>query len=171
MLSKALELTLNTAFKAARKQRHEFITVEHLLFALLDNPDVIPVLMACNADVNTLRGQLARFIDETASFLPESTTRDTQPTLGFQRVLQRAVRCASCTAEQRGERRECGFSWQRRGLECREQNTRHACAATEPWGTCVASLPYPWVPLHRQSMRVRTHGRVRACGAVASTHW
>jgi|694.fasta_scaffold22651_1 ATP-dependent Clp protease ATP-binding subunit ClpA len=91
MLSKALELTLNTAFKAARKQRHEFITVEHLLFALLDNPDVIPVLMACNADVNTLRGQLARFIDETASFLPESTTRDTQPTLGFQRVLQRAV--------------------------------------------------------------------------------
>ena len=91
MLSKALELTLNTAFKAARKQRHEFITVEHLLFALLDNPDVAPVLKACHADVNTLRGQLAQFIDETASYLPESTTRDTQPTLGFQRVLQRAV--------------------------------------------------------------------------------
>ncbi|HCT99351.1 MAG TPA: ATP-dependent Clp protease ATP-binding subunit ClpA [Methylococcaceae bacterium] len=91
MLSKALELTLNTAFKAARKQRHEFITVEHLLFALLDNPDVQPVLKACHADVNALRGQLALFIDETASYLPDSTTRDTQPTLGFQRVLQRAV--------------------------------------------------------------------------------
>ena len=91
MLSKALEITLNTAFKSAREQRHEFITVEHLLFALLDNPDVIPVLKACGADIKWLKGQLARFIDDTISFLPEGSTRDTQPTLGFQRVLQRAV--------------------------------------------------------------------------------
>jgi ATP-dependent Clp protease ATP-binding subunit ClpA len=91
MLSKALEITLNTAFKSAREQRHEFITVEHLLYALLDNPDVIPVLKACGADIKWLKGQLARFIDDTISFLPEGSTRDTQPTLGFQRVLQRAV--------------------------------------------------------------------------------
>lgn len=91
MLSKTLEITLNAAFKSARERRHEFVTVEHLLFALLDNPDVLPVLNACGGDAKWLRGQLARFIDETISYLPESSTRDTQPTLGFQRVLQRAV--------------------------------------------------------------------------------
>ena len=91
MLGKTLELTLNTAFKSARSQRHEFITVEHLLFALLDNPDVLPVFKACGGDVKWLRGQLTRFIDDTISYLPEITTRDTQPTLGFQRVLQRAI--------------------------------------------------------------------------------
>ncbi len=91
MLGKTLEITLNTAFKSARERRHEFVTVEHLLFALLDNPDVVPVLNACGGDAKWLRGQLARFIDETISYIPEGSTRDTQPTLGFQRVLQRAV--------------------------------------------------------------------------------
>ncbi len=91
MLGKALEETLNMAFKYARERRHEFITVEHLLFALLDNPDVIPVMKACDADIRWLRGQLSRFIDETISYLPENTKRDTQPTLGFQRILQRSV--------------------------------------------------------------------------------
>lgn len=91
MLGKVLEATLNTAFKSARERRHEFITVEHLLFELLENPDVIPVMKACDADIKSLRGQLARFIDDTISYLPEVTKRDTQPTLGFQRVLQRSV--------------------------------------------------------------------------------
>ena len=91
MLGKALEATLNTAFKSARERRHEFITVEHLLFGLLENPDVLPVMNACDADIKWLRGQLTRFIDDTISYLPENTTRDTQPTLGFQRVLQRSV--------------------------------------------------------------------------------
>ena len=91
MLSKTLEITLNTTFKFARERRHEFVTVEHLLFALLDDPDALPVLTACGGDTKWLRGQLARFIDETISYIPESSTRDTQPTLGFQRVLQRAV--------------------------------------------------------------------------------
>jgi len=91
MLGKALEATLSITFKSARERRHEFVTVEHLLFALLDNPDVIPVMKACDADVNWLRGQLARFIDDTISYLPEHTKRDTQPTLGFQRILQRSV--------------------------------------------------------------------------------
>ncbi len=91
MLSKELEVTLNMAFKEAREQRHEFMTVEHLLLALLDNPTAAKVLRACGADVNSLRRQLSDFIQESSPILPEDEDRDTQPTLGFQRVLQRAV--------------------------------------------------------------------------------
>ncbi len=91
MLSKELEITLNTAFTSAHAKRHEFITVEHLLLALLDNVTTIPILIACGCNVNSLRGELTRFIDETISLIPEGMQRETQPTLGFQRVLQRAV--------------------------------------------------------------------------------
>ncbi len=91
MLSKELEVTLNMAFKAAREQRHEFMTIEHLLLALLDNPTAAKVLRACGADLNQLRRALTDFIRENSPALPEDEERDTQPTLGFQRVLQRAV--------------------------------------------------------------------------------
>jgi len=91
VLSKELEVTLNMAFKAAREQRHEFMTVEHLLLALLDNPTAAKVLRACGADLNQLRRQLMDFIRENSPILPDDEDRDTQPTLGFQRVLQRAV--------------------------------------------------------------------------------
>lgn len=91
MLSKELEVTLNQAFQNAHDQRHEFITVEHLLLALLDNDTVKPILAACACNVMELRGELVQFIDETITLIPESVERDTQPTLGFQRVLQRAV--------------------------------------------------------------------------------
>ena len=91
MLSKELEVTLNMAFKDAREQRHEFMTVEHLLLALLDNPTAAKVLRACGADINELRKQLRDFIKDSAPLLPDDEDRDTQPTLGFQRVLQRAV--------------------------------------------------------------------------------
>jgi len=91
VLSKELEVTLNLAFKAAREQRHEFMTVEHLLLGLLDNPTAAKVLRACGADLNQLRRQLVDFIRDNAPVLPEDDERDTQPTLGFQRVLQRAV--------------------------------------------------------------------------------
>ena len=91
MLSKELEVTLNQAFKAAHEKRHEFITVEHLLLALLDNASADSVLKACNCDLKALRGELNQFIDETISLIPEGIQRETQPTLGFQRVLQRAV--------------------------------------------------------------------------------
>ncbi|TDJ66146.1 MAG: ATP-dependent Clp protease ATP-binding subunit ClpA [Proteobacteria bacterium] len=91
MLSKELEVTLNLAFKEARENRHEFMTVEHLLLALLDNPTAAKVLRACGADLNQLRRQLADFIRESSPLLPADEDRDTQPTLGFQRVLQRAV--------------------------------------------------------------------------------
>ncbi|MDD1620653.1 MAG: ATP-dependent Clp protease ATP-binding subunit ClpA [Methylococcaceae bacterium] len=91
MLSKELEVTLNAAFTGAHAKRHEFITVEHLLLALLDNVTTIPILIACGCNVNALRGELTRFIDETISLIPDGIQRETQPTLGFQRVLQRAV--------------------------------------------------------------------------------
>jgi ATP-dependent Clp protease ATP-binding subunit ClpA len=92
MLSKDLELTLNSAFKEARAKRHEFMTVEHLLLALLDNHAAAEVLSACAADIPQLRRDLVEFIDSTTPLIPtEDEDRETQPTLGFQRVLQRAV--------------------------------------------------------------------------------
>ncbi len=91
MLSRELEVTLNQAFKAAREQRHEFMTVEHLLLALLDNPSATKVLKACGANLAQLRNELNAFLRENSPVLPEDDDRETQPTLGFQRVLQRAV--------------------------------------------------------------------------------
>ena len=91
MLSKELEYTLNLAYKHARDNSHEFMTVEHLLLALLDNPVASPILRACDADLEKLRAELTTFIDDTVPMLPENSEQETQPTLGFQRVLQRAV--------------------------------------------------------------------------------
>ncbi len=92
MLNKDLELTLNLAFRFARERRHEYMTVEHLLLALLDNPAAGEALRSCGANIEKLRHELASFIDSTTPVLPEGEIeRDTQPTLGFQRVLQRAV--------------------------------------------------------------------------------
>ena len=92
MLSKDLEHTLNDAFRGARAKRHEFMTVEHLLLALLDNNEALQVLKACGADIGNLRGDLVEFVDATTPLIPQDEDeRDTQPTLGFQRVLQRAV--------------------------------------------------------------------------------
>jgi len=92
MLSRDLELTLNLAFTDARERRHEFMTVEHLLLALLDNALGISVLRSCGTDIPKLQLQLRDFIDETSQTLPmEAGDIETQPTLGFQRVLQRAV--------------------------------------------------------------------------------
>jgi ATP-dependent Clp protease ATP-binding subunit ClpA len=92
MLSKDLELTLNLAFTDARERRHEYMTVEHLLLALLDNALGISVLRSCGADIPKLQLQLRNFIDETSQQIPDEAGEvETQPTLGFQRVLQRAV--------------------------------------------------------------------------------
>ena len=91
MLSKELELTLNSAFRDAREKRHEFMTVEHLLLALLDNPAAGRVLRACGAEIEKLRRALIRYLDENTPMLFSKDERETQPTLGFQRVLQRAV--------------------------------------------------------------------------------
>jgi len=92
MLSKDLELTLNSAFKGARSRRHEFMTVEHLLLALIDNDVAAEVMVACGTDLKQLRKELVEFVDSTTPLIPETEVeRETQPTLGFQRVLQRAV--------------------------------------------------------------------------------
>ncbi len=92
MLNKELESSLNGAFARARNKRHEFMTVEHLLLALLENDAAKEALIACKADLDALRHELDIFIDQTTPLIPESDeTRETQPTLSFQRVLQRAV--------------------------------------------------------------------------------
>ena len=92
MLNKDLELTLNLAFRFARERRHEYMTVEHLLLALLDNPAAGDALRNCGAVLEKLRTDLASFIDASTPVIPDGELdRDTQPTLGFQRVLQRAV--------------------------------------------------------------------------------
>jgi ATP-dependent Clp protease ATP-binding subunit ClpA len=92
MLSRELEVTLNLAFKNAREKRHEFMTVEHLLLALLDDASASNVLKACGADISILRQDLIEFIDSTMPTIPETQLeQETQPTHGFQRVLQRAV--------------------------------------------------------------------------------
>jgi ATP-dependent Clp protease ATP-binding subunit ClpA len=91
MLSKELEFTLNLAFKEAREKNHEFMTVEHLLYALLGNPSAVEVLRACGGDLDQLKQDVSTFIEETTPKLAPGDTRETQPTLGFQRVLQRAV--------------------------------------------------------------------------------
>jgi len=92
MLNKDLEISLNMAFRQAKESRHEFMTVEHLLLALLDNPSSIDALKACGAELKKLRKELLDFIGETTPVIPDGEDeRETQPTLGFQRVLQRAV--------------------------------------------------------------------------------
>ncbi len=92
MLSRDLERTLNAAFQGASLKRHEFMTVEHLLLALLDNDSAVEVLKACNADLDTLRRDLGEFIESTTPvFSSAENDRETQPTLAFQRVIQRAI--------------------------------------------------------------------------------
>jgi len=91
MLSQELEFSLNSAFQSAREKRHEFITVEHLLAALLDNPSAARVLRACGGNIDDLRRSLSAFLEENVPKLPASSKADTQPTIGFQRVIQRAV--------------------------------------------------------------------------------
>jgi ATP-dependent Clp protease ATP-binding subunit ClpA len=91
MLSQELEFSLNSAFQNAREKRHEFITVEHLLAALLDNPSAARVLRACGGNIDDLRRSLNAFLEESVPKLAPGSKIDTQPTIGFQRVIQRAV--------------------------------------------------------------------------------
>jgi ATP-dependent Clp protease ATP-binding subunit ClpA len=91
MIAQELEVSLHMAFVEARQQRHEFITVEHLLLALLDNPSASEVLKACAANIEDLRKSLTQFIKENTPTVGGTDEVDTQPTLGFQRVIQRAI--------------------------------------------------------------------------------
>ena len=91
MISQELEVSLHMAFVEARSARHEFITVEHLLLSLLDNASAVEVLRACAANLDDLRRNLRQFVTENTPVIPAGTEVDTQPTLGFQRVVQRAI--------------------------------------------------------------------------------
>jgi ATP-dependent Clp protease ATP-binding subunit ClpA len=91
MIAQELEVSLHMAFVEARQQRHEFITVEHLLLALLDNPSAAEVLRACSANIDDLRKSLSNFIKDNTPQVAGADDVDTQPTLGFQRVIQRAI--------------------------------------------------------------------------------
>ncbi len=91
MLNKELEQSLNRAFLEAKEKRHEFITVEHILLMLTENDSAISVLSACGADIKKLRDELRLFVDQNTPLLLGNEDRETQPTLGFQRVLQRAL--------------------------------------------------------------------------------
>jgi ATP-dependent Clp protease ATP-binding subunit ClpA len=91
MIAQELEVSLHMAFVEARQKQHEFITVEHLLLAMLDNPSAAEVLKACSVDLDELRGVLADFIGEHTPRLSPHSDADTQPTQGFQRVIQRAI--------------------------------------------------------------------------------
>ena len=91
MLDRELEQTLNSLFAEAREQRYEFMTIEHLLFALLNNNSATAVLSACGANLNSLHDDLIKFIQKNSTIINDIDERDTQPTIGFQRVLQRAV--------------------------------------------------------------------------------
>ena len=91
MIAQELEVSLHMAFVEARQKRHEFITVEHLLLALLDNPSAAEVLRACAAKIEELRKELTNFVNEHTPRVEGTEDIDTQPTLGFQRVIQRAI--------------------------------------------------------------------------------
>ena len=91
MFAQSLEITLNLAYSKAKTNNHEFLTIEHLLLSLLDNPDAIEVLIACNANIQKLRNDLSVFLDENSTKHSKRKNTDTHPTLGFQRVLQRAI--------------------------------------------------------------------------------
>src|SRR5277367_360563 len=91
MISQELEVSLHMAFVEARQKRHEFITVEHLLLALLDNPTALEVLRACAVSIEDLRKSLVGFVTEHTPTVAGTEEIDTQPTLGFQRVIQRAI--------------------------------------------------------------------------------
>ncbi|TXL66240.1 ATP-dependent Clp protease ATP-binding subunit ClpA [Zeimonas arvi] len=103
MIAQELEVSLHMAFVEARQQRHEFITVEHLLLALLDNPSAAEVLRACAANIDELRRSLTGFIKENTPIVPGAEEIDTQPTLGFQRVIQRAIMHVQSTSNGKKE--------------------------------------------------------------------
>ncbi len=103
MISQELEVSLHMAFVEARQQRHEFITVEHLLLALLDNPSAAEILKACAANVDELRKALTQFIADNTPVIQGPEDVDTQPTLGFQRVIQRAIMHVQSTSNGKKE--------------------------------------------------------------------
>ena len=117
MIAQELEVSLHMAFVEARQARHEFITVEHLLLALLDNPSAAEVLRACACNIEDLRKNLQNFIADNTPILPPNSEADTQPTLGFQRVIQRAI----MHVQSHQQRQEGSHRRQRAGRDLRRE--------------------------------------------------
>jgi len=107
MIAQELEVSLHMAFMDARQKRHELITVEHLLLAMLDNPSASEVLKACGADLEKLRKELSGHIEENTPLISGTEEVDTQPTLGFQRVIQRAMLHVQSSGKKRSYRCQC----------------------------------------------------------------
>lgn len=103
MIAQELEVSLHMAFVDARQQKHEFITVEHLLLALLDNPSAAEVLRSCSCDIEEIRKNLQNFIKDNTPVVSGQDEVDTQPTLGFQRVIQRAIMHVQSTSNGKKE--------------------------------------------------------------------
>ncbi len=88
MFSKELELSISQAYQEARERRHEFLTVEHMLLALLDNASALSILSACEVDVANLEKEIRKILKDTVPLLSDEDNQDTQPTIGFQRVFK-----------------------------------------------------------------------------------
>ena len=117
MIAQELEVSLHMAFVESRQKRHEFITVEHLLLAMLDNPTAAEVLRACSVDIDDLRRLLTEHVTENTPTVGGTGEVDTQPTLGFQRVIQRAILHVQSSGKERGYRRQCtGCHIRRKGF-------------------------------------------------------
>ena len=141
MLDKELEQTLNAAFKAARDKRHEFMTVEHLLLALIDNPAALSVLTACGVNFDVLSKELEEFVDSTTPLIPEDNEeQEVQPTLGFQRVLH----CAACECNPQSQLVLTYWA----GLQCAQRRAagslREATTASLPAAIESCRLPKRW---------------------------
>jgi ATP-dependent Clp protease ATP-binding subunit ClpA len=161
MFSKDLELTISQSYKEARAKRHEFMTVEHLLLALIENPSAAQVLKACGADLKKLSDETRSIIEETVPMLPADDERDTQPTLGFQRVLQRAVYHVQSSGKKRGHRR------QRAGGDLRREGfaTRPICCRSRTSRGWMSSTTSPTaLPRSRRIRCAMNAGRARAEG-------
>jgi ATP-dependent Clp protease ATP-binding subunit ClpA len=153
VLSSELEYCLNEAYQKARDARHEYMTVEHLLLSILDAPRVREILKACGADLARLQVELQKFIDETTPALAAEDDREVQPTLGFQRVLQRAVFNVRRAARRKSRSRTC---WSR--SSARSSRTRHTCCRCRIDAPRHRQLHLPWPPVIRRRTRKRARG-------------
>ena len=131
MLSSELEFCLNEAFQNAQERRHEFMTVEHLLLALLDIPKVHEILKACDADMGELRRQLVEFIDEATPLMAPDEDGDVQPTLGFQRVC--SVPFFTCSPVAKRKSRAATCWWPFSAKNSLRRSTSWACRTSHAW--------------------------------------
>jgi hypothetical protein len=148
MFSKDLELSISQAYHTARSRRHEFLTVEHLLLALLDNDSAVEVLTACGVDVQRLANELDRVLTESVPVLSEGDQRDTQPTIGFQRCP------AACALSRAVGRAQGSAGRQRAGGDLRREGLARSLPAGQAGPGAAGRGQFP-VARNRQDRRTR----------------